>query len=275
MELLLLGTSAAEGWPAPVCDCEGCTAARRLGGKNVRSRSGALIDDDLKIDFSPDTVSQLQRLGRSLRSVRTILFTHEHSDHLDAAELHWFLPPYTVTPLKHTLHLYGNEGVLNEIRRWIAKELGTAVELHLMRELETITTIDGDRVLPLPAEHSPGALMLRITRSNARGGKTILYGHDSGPYPAATLDALSDGVKLDIALFDCTYGLEEHPRSHMGVKGVSRMAEELRRRGAITDRTRCIATHFSHNGKALHDDLVRVLAPHRIEPAYDGMVVKV
>jgi phosphoribosyl 1,2-cyclic phosphate phosphodiesterase len=275
MELLLLGTAAAEGWPAPVCDCDGCQAARQLGGPNIRSRSGALIDDDLKIDFSPDTVSQLQRLGRSLTSVRTILFTHEHSDHLAAPELQWFVPPFTLTPPKHTLHIYGNVQVIDEIHRCVRKELRDASELHVMRELEKITTADGDTVLPLPAEHAPGSLLLRITRSAARGGKTILYGHDSGTFPPATLDALSDGVKLDIALFDCTYGIDEHPRAHMGVNGVTRLADELRRRGAITDRTRCIATHFSHGGKALHEELLRLLAPYRIEAAYDGMMVKV
>src|SRR3954447_11821737 len=90
MKLLLMGTAAAEGWPAPACDCDGCREARRRGGPNIRSRSGALLDDDVKIDFSPDTVSQVQRLGRTLTSVRTIVFTHEHSDHLAAPELQWF-----------------------------------------------------------------------------------------------------------------------------------------------------------------------------------------
>jgi phosphoribosyl 1,2-cyclic phosphate phosphodiesterase len=275
MELLLMGTAAAEGWPAPVCDCDGCREARRSGGPNIRSRSGALIDEDVKIDFSPDTVSQTHRLGRSLTSVRTILFTHEHSDHLAAAELQWFVRPFTVTPPKHTLHIYGNARVIDEIQRCSGKELSGAAEMHVMRELEPVTTVDGDKVLPLPADHAPETLLLRITRSAARGGKTILYGHDSGPFPPATLDALSDGVKLDIALFDCTYGLDEHPRSHMGVNGVTRMAAELRKRGAIHGKTRCIATHFSHNGRAMHEDLVRLLSPHGIEPAFDGMIVKV
>ena len=78
MQLLLLGSAAAEGWPAPFCECVACERARRLGGTNLRTRSGALIDDDVKIDFSPDTVTQLQRQRRSIRSVRTIVFTHEH-----------------------------------------------------------------------------------------------------------------------------------------------------------------------------------------------------
>jgi phosphoribosyl 1,2-cyclic phosphate phosphodiesterase len=50
--------------------------------------------------------------------------------------------------------------------------------------------------------------------------------------------------------------------------------DELRTRGAITDTTRVIATHFSHNGGLLHEELVRAFLPYRIEVAFDGMVVR-
>ena len=98
MELVLLGTAAAEGWPGPFCLCEACEEARKRRGPNVRSRSGALVDDELKIDFSPDTVSQLQRTGRNLSRVKTILFTHQHSDHVVASEMEWCVTPFTLTP---------------------------------------------------------------------------------------------------------------------------------------------------------------------------------
>jgi phosphoribosyl 1,2-cyclic phosphate phosphodiesterase len=53
------------------------------------------------------------------------------------------------------------------------------------------------------------------------------------------------------------------------------MRDELRKRGVITAATRTIATHFSHNGKFLHEDLVRALMPQGIEVAFDGMTVEV
>jgi phosphoribosyl 1,2-cyclic phosphate phosphodiesterase len=59
----------------------------------------------------------------------------------------------------------------------------------------------------------------------------------------------------------------------MGVAEVVQMVEALRRGGAIVDRTRCVATHFSHNGKLSHEELVRALMPRGIEAAFDGMVV--
>lgn len=267
-ELQLLGTAAAEGWPAPFCDCEACRQARTLKGKNVRLRSGALIDNDLKIDFGPDTVAQMQTLGRDLLAVRTILFTHEHGDHLCTTELEWASRPFTLTPPANPIHVFGNEQVLSEIRRLFPDPAALNLDLRLLRPLRSVTTAAGDLILPLPADHAPGALLLRITRKNA----TIFYGHDSGLYPKQTLDALADGPPIDIALFDCTYGpAPSSNRGHMGVSGVIQMVTELRSRGAIAPKSRCIATHFSHGGGALHEELLRAFDGHNIEVAFDGM----
>ena len=52
MKIQYLGTAAAEGIPAIFCDCKTCQKARKLGGKEIRTRSQAIIDDRLLIDFS-------------------------------------------------------------------------------------------------------------------------------------------------------------------------------------------------------------------------------
>jgi len=271
MELVLLGTAAAEGWPAPFCLCGACETARKIGGPNVRTRSGALIDDELKIDFGPDTVMQLQRCGRNLTKVRTLIFTHQHSDHFIASELEWAAHPFTLTPPQaNSIELCGNAQVLADIARTFA---GTKYQLpFVFREFKAgdqLTTVAGEEVWAMPAQHVEGACLLRIRRN----GKTILYGHDSGAYPAETLERLSDGMKLDIALIDCTYGSTDSDRGHLGCAAVVRTVGELRKRGAIGDSTRIIATHFSHGGKWMHQDLVRYFMSHGIEVAYDGMVV--
>ncbi|TVQ28762.1 MAG: MBL fold metallo-hydrolase [Spirochaetaceae bacterium] len=272
MTIHLLGTAAAEGWPAPFCTCDACAASRRAGGWNVRTRSGAIIDSDLKVDFGADTLMQLQRDGRSIETLRTIVFTHEHSDHIIPTELGWMRRPFTNTPPAEPVAIYGNSKVLQLIRAAAQAEGDTGARLHELRPFVAATTSTGDTILPLPADHAEGALVLRISRR----GKTLFYGHDSGLYPEPTLDALSDGVVLDVALMDCTNGaMESSNRGHMGVDGVMRMAQELRRRGAITAKTRVVATHFSHNGKALHEELVRLFEPHGIEVAYDAMSITV
>ena len=63
MKLTYLGTAAAEGWPAAFCNCDGCRAARRLGGRNIRTRSQALVDDALLLDFPCDAWLHALRQG--------------------------------------------------------------------------------------------------------------------------------------------------------------------------------------------------------------------
>jgi phosphoribosyl 1,2-cyclic phosphate phosphodiesterase len=273
MELVILGTAAADGWPAMYCDCAACAEARRRGGPNLRTRSGALVDDDLKIDHNTDTLVHMQRLGRSLARVKTILFTHQHPDHLYATDLKRNAPPNTSTRPQEPIAVYGNEYVLAEIRRCFADPGKLNLDLRPLLPLEPVVTPTGDTVLPLPARHERGSLLLRITRR----GKTILYGHDSGSYLPETLDALGDGTPLDVALLDCTLGGQKDTpnRHHMNIDGMLLTVDELRRRGAIVNGTRVIATHFSHNGLLLHEELVQTLLPHGVEVAFDGMVVRV
>jgi phosphoribosyl 1,2-cyclic phosphate phosphodiesterase len=273
MEMILLGTAAAEGWPAPFCVCEHCAAARIRGGPNIRTRSGALIDDELKIDFGPDTVAQMQRTGRNLSKLRTIIFTHQHADHMVASELELASTPVTQTP-PPPIELWGNSQVMAEIARQF-KDHPERLEAFVLREFkpgDSFTTAAGDEVNALLADHVAGASVLRIRRN----GKTIFYGHDSGFYPQGTLDALSDGVKLDIALLDCTGGGQtSQNRGHMDCNGVIQTVADLRRCGAVTERTRVIATHFSHNGGSLHEELIKTFLPHGVEAAFDGMLVSI
>ena len=272
MELTIFGTAAAEAWPAPFCRCAVCQEARRRGGPNIRSRSGALLGNDLKIDFGPDTVSHMLRTGRDLADVRTIVFTHHHSDHIVPHELEWSAPPYTNTPPEVPIAVFGNATVTQMLTETFPHIKADFLDLRpALEPFVTITTPTGDTILPLPADHAPGSLVLRITRS----GRTLFYGHDSGLYPKETLAALADGPTLDIALFDCTYGGQKSShRGHMGIDGVVQMVEELRRRGAVTTKTKLVATHFSHNGGLLHEELVEAFLPHGIAVAFDGMIVR-
>jgi phosphoribosyl 1,2-cyclic phosphate phosphodiesterase len=272
MELTIFGTAAAEAWPAPFCRCASCQEARRRGGPNIRSRSGALLDNDLKIDFSPDTVSHMLRTGRDLTDVRTIVFTHQHSDHIAPQELQWTAPPFTNTPPEVPIAVFGNATVTKMLTESLSNMKPEFLDLRpALEPFVPITTPTGDTILPLPADHAPGSLVLRITR----GDRVLFYGHDSGLYPEDTLAALAAGPTLNIALFDCTNGgLETSNRGHMGVDGVVKMAEELRRRGLVTEKTKLVATHFSHNGGLLHEELVEAFLPHGIAVAFDGMIVR-
>lgn len=61
----------------------------------------------------------------------------------------------------------------------------------------------------------------------------------------------------------------------MAIDGVMKMAAELRRRGATPPHSGAIATHFSHNGNMLREELVQTFLPHHIDVAYDGIMSSV
>src|SRR5699024_6157159 len=55
MKIHFLGTGAAEGIPNPHCTCDVCEQTRIERGKNIRSRTSVIIDDELKVVEPPDT----------------------------------------------------------------------------------------------------------------------------------------------------------------------------------------------------------------------------
>ena len=56
MKLKILGSGGGEGFPATFCRCDNCEKARKLGGKNIRTCSQTLINDELLIDLPMDTI---------------------------------------------------------------------------------------------------------------------------------------------------------------------------------------------------------------------------
>ena len=217
---------------------------------------------------------QLIRAGRDLCELKTLLFTHQHSDHIVPSELEWSGGVFTNTPPAEPIAVFGNE----QVGKLITDAYPDPLRLNLalqpaLRAFEAVTTPTGDTILPLTADHVQGAFVLRITRPS---GKSIFWGHDSGLYPTETLDALQAAGPVDLATFDCTYGGQPSKnRGHMGIDGVVQMRDELARRGVVTEKSKCVATHFSHNGGLLHEELVEAFLPHGILVAYDGITITV
>ena len=75
MKILYMGTAAAEGWPGLFCSCYVCSHARKVGGRNLRIRTQTLLDDELLLDFPPDSDCRALRCGLDAGKLRT-LFDH-------------------------------------------------------------------------------------------------------------------------------------------------------------------------------------------------------
>ena len=144
MKIFYQGTAAAEGVPAVFCDCKHCRMARTAGGKEVRMRSGALIDGVLKIDFGPDAYAQSLRFGHSYVPVEHVLITHSHRDHLCESDLACIHPPYSHR--EKPLTVYGDARVGERLKPFCDDNELVFVQL---KPFETVTVGDY-AVTPLP-----------------------------------------------------------------------------------------------------------------------------
>ncbi|WP_044478959.1 MBL fold metallo-hydrolase [Paenibacillus antibioticophila] len=269
MKIHFLGTAAAEGYPNAFCRCGHCQKARELGGKNIRTRSSAIIDDIIKFDYSPDSYMQALRDQVDMGAIQHLLVTHTHTDHYNPYDLD-SRTPGIAHGIDHLLNICGNDAAMHKSRIAIGRFIGQRFALHLMRPFRTI--ILGDTTItPLPADHDP--LETCLLYCVERNQKKLLYGHDTGWLPEDTWSWLQ-GRQLDFAILDCTsaYTGSTRDRNHMGVETILETQKRFRAENILRAEGRMAVTHFSHNSGLTHGELEDIFRPVGIEPAYDGWV---
>lgn len=272
MRIQILGTGAAEAWPAVFCGCETCVRARAAGGPNYRSRASVQIDDIYKIDMGPDTYYQAARFNIDLSALAHIFVTHSHSDHLDIAEMEFMQPPFAHN-LKHApIKVYGNEAVTSAITNHYG-EGKLPIELSTIQPFIPIKA--GNLTFtPITAHHDMNELCLNyIVQSDSA---TVLYASDTGEYDQPTIDFLQSQKHFDLLIIECTQGCLPGPAiGHMSFEAVLRLREKIVSAGAADKDVRTVITHFSHNIGLLHDEFEAIANPHGVEVAYDGIVLEV
>ena len=185
MRIHYLGTAAAEGIPGIFCNCENCRAARRSGGKNLRARSQVLIDDDLLVDFSPDTYLNSVRHGVELSRLRALLITHSHSDHFIPNELEMHGALFAKNLPHSFLDIYCNDRVYGIATRHMlqygadydAQEVTATLRFHQVMPMDRFTAA-GCQVTALRAHHDANETCLIYLIE--KEGKRILYANDTG-----------------------------------------------------------------------------------------------
>lgn len=276
MRLKYLGTAAAEGWPALFCHCDSCGRARRLGGKNIRTRSQAVIDNRLLIDFGADTYMHVLNYGLPLEDIHHVLITHAHNDHLYVSDLINIGEPYA-HGVSEPLTLYGTPGGREKIDIILkleddAENLSERLVYKTVREFESFKVLDY-AVTPLLANHMSSEKCY-IYLIEDKNGKTLLYGNDTAWFPEETWTYLR-GRHLDMVSLDCTTVFGADCQSHMGFSGDIKTKEKLMAMGCADENTTFIITHFSHNGIALHDEIEARAAKEGFLTAYDGFEAEV
>ena len=271
MKFMFYVTGASEAFPAMFCDCQWCSAARNLGGKNIRTRSSCQVDDDLLIDFSADSYMHSVCGGLDMRKIRSILFTHSHGDHFYMQDLLTIRPPMAWREDRFVLQLYGTEGCAQGFNQAVGNR-DVKQDLHFQTlELWKTVTIGDYEVTPLKAKHD--AKETCFIYVIAREGKTLLYGHDSAFFEEDTWKALRND-HFNCVVLDCTSIMEPHAfNHHMGFEDNVAVKKRMLGEGMVNDQTTFISTHFAHTYGPLQARLEELFAKDGFIPAWDGMEV--
>ena len=238
MELTLLGTGAASGWPNPWCTCSSCEWMRR--NHEVRGQTSALLDGRLWVDCGPEAPRAAERLGHRVVDVRHLLFTHAHPDHTGAAALMW----RAWTRRDDVIDVAGPPAAIDECRQWVAAD--APVRWHQLVAGDVVE-LGSYRVRALPAHHGDAsigpALIYDIT---AADGTRLLWATDTAPLRADAVDALVDAA-FDVVCLEQTNGDDlDADTDHLDLVTWPRQVADLRDVGAITATTKLVAIHLGH-----------------------------
>ncbi len=273
MHIKILGSAAAEGFPAMFCECDTCKRARAEGGHSIRARSQAVIDNTILIDFGPDTMLQTLKGALDLTKVKHILITHAHRDHLDVDDMENRTDSFCTIPDKKPLDVYAGTCSIEMMRERSVK-FQEAYTLHEIKPFETFAVGDYT-VTSLKAAHAPTTDPVLYLIS--KDGKTFFYATDTGCFPEETLAYLKENVShIDAITLDCTAMLNPGwKNAHLGLATCVETIETLKTFGIIDEKTQIYMHHFTHNGGATHSEFVPIAGEHGFGVTYDGMEIEI
>ena len=274
----------------PEIDRDHLPRVRELGGRNLRWAAQAFVSPDILIDFFDDR--QIIRFDVPRESIRHLLITHCHYDHLNPVALIEF-----AASLPHPLDVYGTRLVEDSLEfhathRWDAES--GRFQTHSVRRnwrfhpvkpqqiLQvgdvTVTAVQANHSINKGLAHVPFFPLEHVALNYVidRGGKTIFYGLDSSYTLPSTLDFLRR-YRFDVAVLDVTFGqmdIDPAKSGHHNFTMIEETIRELRDAGIISDETTIVASHLAVSYTKPHDDLVDEARERGITLAYDGMVLE-
>lgn len=283
MFLKVLGSAAAEGWPATFCACPVCREARRRGGKDIRRRTTYQLGETVHIDWGPDSYASMIALDMDYAPLRHLFVTHSHEDHWSPHELAWRQPGFARLPEDSWLTVYGNRQTEEAFARRYPDPEPLRMTYRQVAPFERLELDDDLVAFPLTASHASED-EVALNYLFLYEGRGVVIGNDTGWWIPEVWDFLSRH-ELHVVVMDCTSGpLGTGPRDsekswvgthHLNCEWVVEVRDELVRRSALAEGCRFVANHFSHNGGWLHDQLEEYFVPRGILVGYDGMTVDV
>lgn len=249
IEAIFLGTGTSQGVPVIACNCDVC---RSNDEKDKRLRSSLLLKINGKnfvIDCGPDFRAQMLR--EQVNSLRAILLTHEHVDHVfgldDIRSYNW--------AQKHPTDIYAEERVQEAIKRvfhyvFADFKYPGIPNMNLHKIENNSFDIDGIEFIPIRCFHH------KLPVYGFRVGD-LTYITDTNYIPKDELQKMAGTRILIINALR-----KENHISHFNLEEALEIINHIKPEKAYL-------THLSHDfGK--HEDIQKEL-PENVFAGYDGL----
>jgi len=253
LTLTFLGTGTSQGVPLIGCHCRVCSSD---DPRDKRLRTSALIQaagENIVIDAGPDFRQQM--LLNRVDTLRAILLTHEHADHIfgldDIRSFNWIQ--------KRPMDIYAESRVQEAIKRiyhyvflrWMHPGI-PQMELHEVSDQPFM--IDGLEFIPIRCYHH------KLPVLGFRTGR-LTYLTDVNVIPEEEMVKIKGTEVLVINAL--------HRNQHVAHFNLQEALELI----SVIQPSRAYLTHISH-AMGLYSEVEKELPPN-VFPAYDGLTIDV
>ena len=250
-QLIFLGTGTSVGVPCIGCGCATCTSEHP---RNQRTRCSLVLglpQGNLLVDTTPDLRTQLLREKVGL--IHSVLYTHDHADHVFGLDDVRLFPYY----LGHPLPVYCEDYVEARIRKSFDYAFfnenktyaGGIPQLEIRRITLAPFSLLGQEFIPFRLIHG------RFRVTGFRFGN-IAYCTDTNGIPPESWALLQD---LDVLILDAL-----RPRSHVSHYSLQEAIE-------VATKLRPKQTYFTHMGHEIEHESTSAALPPGMALAYDGL----
>lgn len=244
MKIQYFGSAAYEGIPSLFCQCESCKLAMRLGGKNLRTRSQSLINNEILMEFNADTVAHYQKYQFDWTKIKYCFITHSHSDHFYPRDLTMLAEPGYTHNVSH-INFYAGKTAYDQICEVFSSPFAEQSRATVTEVKEgDLLQVDSYKILVMHADHDVTATPF-IYAIEDKDGKRLLYAHDTGVFSDKVISDMKRLGRFDIVSLDCTGAFAQcgWVHGHMSLQTNSLMKDRLYKEGLADDKTQFIVTH--------------------------------